>query len=183
MSTDPELEKELAELRAERAIQRALLRYARGADRKDFELMASVYHEDAYEDHGPFQGGVRDFLEWVRRRHENIEQAMHLLGNCLIEIEGSRAFVETYCIIVQHERIGAGGLGSAPAYKRTAMGVRYIDRFEERAKQWKIAHRILVCEWMEAGLGSVGLGPGWTVAQRSREDALYRIRQPRPSAD
>jgi hypothetical protein len=174
---EPVFEESFAELRAEREIRRAILRYLRGVDRKDFELMASAYHEDAYEDHGPFQGGVREFVEWVRRRHETIEQAMHFLGNCLIEVEGSRAFAESYCIVVQHERTGVTGFGSAlPTYKRTTMGIRYVDRFEERGKQWKIAHRILVCEWINEGFGSLNFGSQWTVAKRSREDAVYRIR-------
>src|SRR5215510_11893446 len=130
MKLERVFEEEFAELRAEREIRRAILRYVRGVDRKDFELMASAYHSDAYEDHGPFQGGVRDFVEWVRRRHETIEQAMHLVGNCLIEIDGDRAFVETYCIIVQHERRPNGPGSTAPDYRRTTMGVRYVDRFE-----------------------------------------------------
>jgi hypothetical protein len=166
-----------AEIRAEREIQRAILRYIRGVDRKDFDLMASAYHDDAYEDHGAFKGGIRDFVEWVRQRHASIEQAMHFLGNCLIEIEGDRAFVETYCIIVQHERTGARDFATGtPTYKRTTMGVRYVDRFEERDKTWKIAHRILVCEWIDEALGSLDFGPSWTGAKRSPEDAVYKIR-------
>ena len=175
--TDAAFETDLAEIRAEREIHRAILRYIRGADRKDFDLMASVYHDDAREDHGPFQGGVKDFVEWVRRRHETIEQAMHMVGNCLIEVEGDRAFAETYCIIVQHERTGLNSFGSgSPTYKRTTMGVRYVDRFEERGGQWKIAHRILVCEWIDEAPGSLDFGPSWTAAKRSRDDAIYRIR-------
>jgi hypothetical protein len=175
--TNEAIDKDLAEIRAEREIQRTILRYIRGADRRDFELMASAYHDDAYEDHGAFKGGVKDFVEWVRKRHETIEQAMHFVGNCLIEVEGDKAFAETYCIIVQHERTGLKDFATAsPTFKRTTMGVRYVDRFEEREGKWKITHRILVCEWIDEDLGGIDVGPLWTVAKRSREDAIYKIR-------
>lgn len=168
---------QIAEMIAEREIRNTLLRYMRGADRKDFELMASVYHEDAVEDHGPLQGNPRDLIEWVRERHKTIEQAMHIVGNCLVEFDGDRAYAETYCIIVQHERTGTKRMATGePALTRTVMGVRYVDRFEDRGSGWKIAHRILVTEWIEESIGQIEFGPAWTKAQRSRDDAVYRIR-------
>lgn len=175
---DDELLHDLAEMRAEREIRNTILRYMRAADRKDFDLMASVYHDDAIEDHGPLQGSPRDLIAWVRKRHETIDQAMHHIGNCLIEFDGpERAYAETYCIIIQHERTGTKALRSGEmAMMRTMMGVRYVDRFEKRARQWKIARRILVTEWIDENVGHFDFGPAWTRAERSGDDAIYRIR-------
>lgn len=175
---DDKLKQSLAEMQAEREIRNIIQRYMRAADRKDFALMASVYHDDAIEDHGPLQGSPHDLIAWVRKRHETIQQAMHIIGNCLIDFDGpDRAYAETYCIIIQHERTGTKQLASGePALMRTMMGVRYVDRFEKRADAWKIARRILVTEWIDEKTGQIDFGPAWTKAERSTDDAIYRIR-------
>jgi len=43
----------LKRLAAESEIRRRLLDYCRGVDRCDAELVASTYHADAIDDHGP----------------------------------------------------------------------------------------------------------------------------------
>ncbi|NKY87599.1 SnoaL-like domain-containing protein [Nocardia veterana] len=51
---------------AERDIDRALAAYCRGIDRRDAELLRSVYHDDAIDDHGDSLGGAPDaYVEWV----------------------------------------------------------------------------------------------------------------------
>lgn len=177
MNGDTDLSGEIAEMLAEREIRNRILRYARGVNRKDWGLMAELYHEDAIEDHGPLQGSPGDLLEWVQKRHATIEQASHFIGNCLVEVEGEVAFAETYCIIVQHERTGTRSLSTGKdSVTRTVMGVRYVDRFERRGGAWKVARRTLVTEWIDEGLGAIDFGPAWTAAQRSQDDAVYRIR-------
>jgi hypothetical protein len=178
MSIYEEIARELAEIRAEREIRNVILRYMRGVDRKDYELMVSTYHEDAVEDHGPIKLSPRDFVEGVRKRHETIEQASHFIGNCLIEIEGDRAFAETYCISIEHERAGTRNPGTGQSKTlRTATGVRYVDRFEKRNGSWKVAHRILVTEWSEENIGNIDFASHWMKAERSRDDAIYKIRE------
>ena len=56
---------EVESARAERAIERVLTQYARGIDRCDEALIASVYHEDAYDEHGAFHGTGPEFAKWV----------------------------------------------------------------------------------------------------------------------
>jgi ketosteroid isomerase-like protein len=165
----------ITQLEAEHQIRMALLRYFRGVDRKDFDLLASAYHDDAYCDHGTYKGDAPGLIAWVRDRHESIDQSMHFEGNSLIEFADGKAFVETYAIVFQHGRIGAVNLATQkPLYRRFTIGVRYIDRFEKRANQWKIAHRTVVYEWTQEELADLNLGEGWEVAKRSRDDMVFR---------
>ncbi len=170
---DPSL---LKTMRDEREIQRTLLRYFRGVDRKDFALMESSYHPDAYDDHGFYKGDVKGLIEAIQARHETIEQSMHVAGNCLIELDGARAFVETYGVLHQHGRTGSVRFSTGEmTYRRFTIGVRYADRFEERRGEWKIAHRVVVYEWVREEDGDLQFNPDWTVARRSRDDMIYRI--------
>ena len=50
----------VARAAAAEAIRQAALRYCRGVDRLDAELMRSAYHDDATDDHGVFVGPAAD---------------------------------------------------------------------------------------------------------------------------
>ena len=41
-----------------------VLRYARGTDRHDTEILESAYHSDAVIDMGPFVGSPADLARW-----------------------------------------------------------------------------------------------------------------------
>ena len=135
---------ELARIRDEQEISRVLYRYCRGSDRCDEQLLRSVYHADAYDDHGDqFRGPASAYIPWVlellRRRFETTN---HQLGNILIDVEGDVARVESYCI--------AHHVPRHPRDDSTMMvfGCRYVDRFERRPTLgWRIAHRRVIAEW------------------------------------
>ncbi|MCJ7436647.1 MAG: nuclear transport factor 2 family protein, partial [Acidimicrobiia bacterium] len=55
----------LQDLAAQQEIRDVLIRYTRGIDRMDADLVRSTYHPDAHDDHGAYQGGVDGFIEWV----------------------------------------------------------------------------------------------------------------------
>ncbi|MBM3672399.1 MAG: hypothetical protein FJW86_09525 [Actinobacteria bacterium] len=54
------------ELVAQQEIRDVLIRYTRGIDRMDGELVRSCYWPGAHDDHGAFQGPVEDFVEWFQ---------------------------------------------------------------------------------------------------------------------
>jgi SnoaL-like domain len=58
-------------------IREVLLRYCRGIDRRDYDLVRSCYHPDATDDHGDFRGGVGDA---GRARAESYLVAHHHLA-------------------------------------------------------------------------------------------------------
>jgi hypothetical protein len=172
------------ELLAREAIRDVLQRYARGVDRRDWALVADTYHVDAHDDHGGYKGGVRGLLEWLERRHAVIEQSMHFLGNCLIDFQSeSRAVVETYCVVYQRygeearETIRTWlGDEPLPAGKRlmAELVCRYVDHFERRDGEWRIARRTVVLEEVKASAEPVRLKPDYAVAKRDRTDALWQ---------
>jgi hypothetical protein len=59
------MDQELQRLIDIAAITDVHLRYRRGIDRMDWDLVRSCYHPGATDDHGPFRGSVEQF---IRRR-------------------------------------------------------------------------------------------------------------------
>jgi hypothetical protein len=120
------------ELAAEAEIRRVLGRYARGCDRSDLELVRSCYFDDAEEDRGRYVGGVDGFIEWLEGMKAGFESTWHQMGEPLIEFDGEGAAeVETYCMVAQRPLGGPTRL----------IPTRYLDRFEARDGQWRIARR------------------------------------------
>ncbi len=158
---------------AERDIERALLTYCRGIDRRDAELVRSVYHDDAIDDHGgAFLGGPDDYVAWVMDHLLNFVSSMHALQNILIDVDetGHAARVESYCI-AHHVRAG-----DADELVMDAFACRYVDRFENRPGfGWRIAHRVVVAEWrLRQPMLSFAQQPqGFFRGQRDRSDVSY----------
>lgn len=121
-------------------IHDVVMRYCRGVDRYDRELIASVFHEDAEYDLGSLQlhgaAEIADRLSQGRRRG-----GMHFVGNVLIEVDGDVAICESYWISFSTmERDGED-------FSRTR-AARSVDRFERREDGvWRIAARKAVDEW------------------------------------
>lgn len=165
---------------AKQACQDTLMRYARGVDRCDPELVRSAYHPDAYDDHGGYQGGVDGFIAWLKPTVQGgFACTMHKLGNMLIEVDGDRAFAETYAV-AHHV---SGDVASAGATD-LVMGVRYLDRLEDRGTGWKIADRRMSFEWERSvEIGSQREYPGFLRGRRDGSDpVLAAMAHPEPSS-
>lgn len=159
------------------AIQDVLRRYARGVDRGDWALLRSTYHLDAYDDHVEYKGDINGLVAWLEKRFADVDNSQHFLGNCLVEFAGPDvALVETYfasrrlCPQVDGEREAAE---PSDAICRQAWG-RYVDRFERRNHQWRVAHRTVVVDARFTSLVKGGNRNGdanW--GRRDRGDPLY----------
>ena len=114
----------------ERALTLLLIRHARGTDRCDEELMRSCYHPDAIDDHGDFKGLGHEFAAIVAKRR-GTPLGQHALSNMIFDIRGDVAFGET--LVTFH--------GTKPSGQLISGFGRYIDRFERRDGEWKIAYR------------------------------------------
>jgi len=170
------------------AIHDAIHRWARAVDRRDWSLIPSVFHPDAYDDHGMYKGGVDGLLEWLKERHESIARSMHCICNLWIEFAGAdRALCETYVIAFQQYRSdGPGGLKHIQAALGAElagsdgtidilMPARYVDHFEQRSGEWKIVKRVTVFEgrFLLSNAEGTGLDPNWTTGRRDRGDASF----------
>ncbi|NUB45018.1 nuclear transport factor 2 family protein [Fertoebacter nigrum] len=166
----------LAILRDEREIVRVIQTYARGSDRKDFAMMRSAYHDGAIDNHGPVNGDVDDFLRWSSGRQDHVASSLHLLGSPVIDIAGDVAVAETCCLLYHWISAGTGN-PPLPAHTVT-MACRYVDRFERRQGQWKIAHRTVAYDGIRREFrdvhGPEPIAPGFTMGRRSKDDIIYR---------
>ncbi len=160
----------LDDLLAHREISDLLLRYCRGIDRLDLELVRSCYWPDATDSHGGFHGTRDEFVAWVANLLPRFASTLHFVGNSLVEIEGDAAVAETYAIAFHR------GPEETPSLN-LIVGVRYVDRFERRAGAWRIAERVCVTEWsrVDDAAGRFPIAPGHVTGKRDRGDVLYEM--------
>jgi hypothetical protein len=160
---------EIEVLLAEREIRMCLLRYARGVDRLDMELVRSCYHPDATDSHGSFSGTVDEFVPWVERVLRRYDVTMHFLGNPLVElVDADHARVETYGMAMHR---AAGG----PPERNLVTGFRFLDRFVRIDGEWRIAARVAVTEWSRVDREADWwpIPDGMLQGRRDRTDPVY----------
>jgi ketosteroid isomerase-like protein len=165
------------ELEARTAIEDALKRFARAVDRQDWRAARELYHSDAYDDHGFFKGPPDAFLAHIEALHTEQEHSMHFNTNVLIEFTSTeRALVETYVLVLQRFRAGTSKVPPGAAGLRCLASARYLDRFEKRGGEWRVAHRTLVFGDIESAPMAEPLRfpPGFTVQRHDLQDPLYR---------
>jgi ketosteroid isomerase-like protein len=160
------------------AILDCVQRYARGIDRHDVELVTSAYYPDAVDDHGLYVGSGDGLAVWANNHaHRGLVRHQHHLTNHSVDLEGDTAHAETYYLVVTRSETGTVRLGSG----------RYLDRFERRAGEWKIADRVTLVETV-SDLGSSDmeeLDRAFAAPAQNRSDPSYRrpLRVSRRSAD
>lgn len=123
------------------AIRECLYRYCRGIDRADEEALRSAYWEDATDCHGAWKGSAEGFIEQALPRLRRGGRRVHQLGNVSIELHGDVAAVESGFLALQAPADAPG--------RQTFLCGRYVDRFERRRDEWRIAARTVVYDWIE----------------------------------
>ena len=143
------------------------MRYCRGIDRGDEELVRSAYHPDSYDDHGTFKGNGWEFASIVVASLRSMPQrTMHMICNELVELEGDTAHSESYFV--------AHHLTAGDAATLFSFHGRYVDRFERRDGEWKIAHRVVVRDWAETRAVDLTWEDGpFLQGSRSTDDPVY----------
>jgi SnoaL-like domain len=163
----------LDELAAKQAITEVLHSFCRGADRRDWDLLRSCFHEDAYDDHGIFQGNREELVEWLAAfLGSTFDATVHTVTNVLITVDGDRAGSESY--VNAWHRFHPDG--DAPRRVLIA-AARYLDRFERRDGTWAISHRQLAMDWakVETITESFDLGESATFGRTDRDDPSYAV--------
>ncbi len=139
----------LAGIGARLAIRAAIDSYCRGVDRRDGALIKSAFHADAIDDHGPFVGNAHEFADWIVDRLSSMPVfGQHHVTNCLIVIDSeTEARAESYYLAYHPRRDEESG--------RVVLlqnGGRYLDLFEKRDGEWRIAKRKVTVDWSRAEL-------------------------------
>jgi hypothetical protein len=137
------VKEQVQELKDRQAIYDCLMRYCRGIDRLDVGILKTAYHPDGIDDHGIFSGNAWEFAEFIGPfdAELGVKQQTHRVDNVLIEFTGpDTASVESYNVTFIDAETPDGMAASV-------VGGRYLDRFERRDGQWKIAHRLYVMDW------------------------------------
>ncbi|MET0530384.1 MAG: nuclear transport factor 2 family protein [Microvirga sp.] len=135
-------------------IEDVLKRYTRAVDRLDEAALRSCFHPSATMHAAGAETTAASFCDLVVGMLQELELTHHQIGNIQIDFDdhatgdGTVAFVETYFTAIH--RIGPAGWSPFPQAKPgedLMMRGRYVDRFEDRAGQWAIAHRAIVIDW------------------------------------
>jgi hypothetical protein len=130
-------ERKLQDLIDRQEIWDVVLRYARGIDRLDRDMVRSCYWDDAIDDHHAYVGGPDSFIDitFAGASATSVVQH-HGVSNHNCEIDGDNAYGETYYTFI--------GANIDPPHL-LSMG-RYIDHFQRRDGIWKFANRVTVIE-------------------------------------
>ena len=137
------LNPQLGELMDREAIRECMYRYCRGIDRQDEEALRSAYWPDATDRHGPYRGPATGFIEWAMKKlAADGERSVHSISNMSIALAGAQAAVETYFMALQRDRDPEG------VSREVFLAGRYVDRFEKRGGEWRIAARTVVYDWL-----------------------------------
>jgi len=147
----------IARLEAESDITRIINLYCHALDRRRWELMDHVFHDDARYGFGDIGGDWRDFVKAARSIVDPLGPCHHTVSNILINLDGDSARVETYLIgyhVVPADYppgLNTNGLYYARPGERyvSMVGGRYIDRFEKRGPGWRIAWRTGLYDWIQ----------------------------------
>lgn len=132
----------LEDLLAKDAIIDVLARYSRTLDWLDDEGQASCFWPDAAIDYGFFKGSAADFVPVVMAIERRSARRWHLSGPPAIRlVDGSHAEVESYGLTAGARQ------GEDGTYAGTMYGGRYLDAFERRGAEWRIARRDYVLDW------------------------------------
>jgi SnoaL-like domain len=152
---------------AESAIRRVMLTYCRGVDRMDLDLIRSVFHPDAVDEHSArYSGPGVGFADYVARslHAQNLALTCHHVTNCLVELESDfRASAETY-FMAAHTN------GTDVMW----MLGRYLDVLVQVRGEWKIMHRRVVHDINYLTPAAHAFNPSdFLIGRQGRSDPSY----------
>jgi len=137
-----EVDSKIQEILDKESIRELVYTYCRAADRHDNELMRTLYHEDAYDDHGSFfKGKAMEFLDLLPEIQKSMGILHHNVTTHNIKLSGRKAEGETY-IIAFHQVLTEEGNYDV------LIGGRYFDQYEKRNDVWKFSSRAVDADWV-----------------------------------
>lgn len=164
----------IQELLDREAIRECIYRYCRGIDRCDEEALRSAYWEDATDQHGAYSGSAAGFIDQALIKLKRSERSVHIVSNLSISLRSNWAAVESYFQALQRDADSTG------VQHEVFLAGRYVDRFEKRNGEWRIARRVVVYDWIRplgtpAGTEAERFGPRVPNGVRCPNDPYYTL--------
>lgn len=157
---DVRLRVRLHELLDRQDIHDVHMRYCRGLDRGDLDLLASAFHPDATQNQDGAERTVEELLDILRNpARAAMKSITHNVTNEQVQFEGDIAHSE--CYLFATHRIEYDGSDWT-----WIVSLRFLDRFECRDNAWRIAYRKAEYDWSRldrvtgppAGMGMMSTG-------------------------
>lgn len=127
--------------------------YARGLDSGDWDLVCSVFTDDARLDYSAFGGpvgGPQEVVDWIQASVSNFVMTQHHISNRHITLDGD----EAVCV---SELFAPMGMASADGKMSMLFtGGSYNDRLRRTPEGWKITSRVFEKAWMAPGPEATG---------------------------
>ncbi|TXS96157.1 nuclear transport factor 2 family protein [Parahaliea maris] len=158
-------ERPIRTLLAKEEIRELALLYCRGVDRKDYNLLRTLYTRDGTDTHGRhFDGPAGEYVDFLAGALTTARIGAHYLCNHLIEVDGETAQGEVYALGFHQMPDGNGGM------REEFVGVRYLDHYRREDGRWRFASREVMFD-LEHDRPIAGLPP----APDGVEDPSYRV--------
>jgi hypothetical protein len=168
------MDDDLTTILSHQRIRLVLERYCRGIDRLDSDVLASVYWDDANDNHGIYNGPASGFAQFIiPYMREHWTSTTHIIGQSNIEVSGNRAAAETV-FIAHHIRPDGDGIADDVA------SGRYVDLLECRNGEWRLLDRTVVMDWVytHAAIAAGAIDPNvFVIGQRDMGDFSYQAYQ------
>ncbi|MCY1408911.1 Gamma-hexachlorocyclohexane dehydrochlorinase [compost metagenome] len=147
--------------------------YCTAVDRRDGDLLQSLWWPEATLDFGLFTGSARDFCELIITDNSAVEITHHFTSNELFEVEGNRASGRAYVIAMS-------ALLNGDQASQHMVGGRYLDQYECRDGVWKFSKRLFVLDWNTNSASSAvwqqGIGAAATRGRPDTDDIHYHFK-------
>lgn len=135
------------------AITDVIAAYAHAIDRRRWGMMDHLFHDDARFQFGDVEGDWRGFVEQARAIIDPCLVTQHQLGQIQFGFDGeTTCHTETYMTAMHTIPAGyqiAEVFPDRGAIYSAVIAGRYVDRFEKRDNEWRIARRTGLYDWRE----------------------------------
>ena len=169
-------EQKLDRLLTEREVLQIAHTLSRHVDRGNLEGMRQCFFPDAVAEYGFNKTKtVDELLDHFKIQRTQLTGVQHHITTRAIAVDGDYAEVENYVVAhtVMQEDDGP---------KTFVIGGRYLDKYERRDGEWKIAHRLGMEDWSAKfptpptrGSGLVGTIPQGDVGEADPSFAFFRL--------
>ncbi|WP_281985041.1 nuclear transport factor 2 family protein [Thalassorhabdomicrobium marinisediminis] len=133
---------DIATLIATDSLRRLVTTYSRAVDRRDFDLLRSLYHDDADDAHGDmFDGGADAYVAFVEKALAAYEMTVHYVMNMNFVIDGDVAQGEIHKINWHRTTTG----------QEIVTGSRSLDHYARRMGEWRFSRRAITLDWARKG--------------------------------